>query len=355
MSVRWGIVGASDIAATRVIPKMRERGDKVIAVQSGTREWGDNFARTAGIETVVADISAMLERTDIDAVYISSANTKHRSQAIAAAQAGKHVLCEKPLALSLADATEMIREAEDHDVVLAVNHHLPGAATHRMLRRLVKDGAIGRTLGVRISHAVLLPERLRGWRVTNADGGGVVMDITSHDASVLDALLKEHPTTASGLAIRQATWSDGSNAEEPVPDAVMATLGYESGVLAQLHDAFTIPHSPTRLEILGDEGTLTGIDVMTQDPIGSVWLNTGGGQREIDVGKRTDLYTVVLDSFVAAIDGTGDPSVTAAAGVRALAVAMAVQASLTKGEAVTLPEMWEPSAAATSKRPLDSA
>ncbi len=337
--LRWGLIGASDIAATRVLPKIRERGDTVNAIQSGTLERGRSFANTAGIEHVVTDVGDLVERDDIDAVYISSANHHHHRQAIAAAEAGKHVLCEKPIALSIADAERMLRVADDNDVVLAVNHHLPGADTHTEIRRLVRAGAIGRLLAVRLAHAVMLPERLRGWRVNAPEGGGVVMDITCHDASVLDPLLAEHPHAAAGLAVRQGSWAqEAAQTDVLVPDAVMATLSYKSGVLVQLHDAFTISYGETRLEVFGEEGTITGLGVMTQDPSGSVWLQSEAGTREIDIPDRADLYMVGLDSFAAAIDGTGEPSVTGEAGVRALSVALAVHTSLASGETVTLSE-----------------
>ncbi len=335
-ATRWALIGASDIAATRMIPAIRARGDVVVAVQSSTTAWANSFAQKFDIRNAVTSVSEICDRDDVDAVYISSANAKHHAQAVAAAKSGTHVLCEKPLALSVSNAVEMVRVARESGVILAVNHHLPGADTHRAMQRLVRDGAVGRPLAVRVSHAVLLPERLRSWRVDDAEGGGVVMDITTHDASVLDALLGAHPVEVSGLAVQQADWAGSGSSDISVPDSVMATLRYESGVLAQIHDAFTVPYSPTRLEVLGDEATLTALDVMTQDPIGSVWLQSGKEHREIDVGERSDLYSIILNSFVEAVDGTGEPSVSGEAGIRSLAVALAVQSSVSSGQSVAV-------------------
>ena len=184
-SIRWGLIGASDIAETRMIPAMRRLGHDVIAVASGSADWAATYAGRNDIPAS-GSVEDVLARDDIDAVYISSTNELHRSQTEMAAAAGKHVLCEKPLALSIADGRAMLAACERAGVILATNHHMPGSGLHRTIRHLVADGAVGRILAVRVFHAVMLPERLQGWRLENRAGGGVTLDITCHDASVLN-------------------------------------------------------------------------------------------------------------------------------------------------------------------------
>lgn len=333
--MRWGLIGASDIASTRMVPALRARGLDVVAVQSSTAAWASGFASNCGIPHATSSVNELCGRGDIDAVYISSTNEKHFDQAMTAIDAGKHVLCEKPIALSVEHATTMVRAAKDRGVVLAVNHHLPGAATHRAMRHLLQTGAIGRPLAVRISHAVLLPERLRGWRLADRTGGGVILDIVCHDAAALDALLGRHALQASALAVRQGPEIDSAVPDQSLPpDAVMATIHYEGDVLVQTHAAFTVDHTPTRLEILGTAGSIVAHDVMTQNPMGTVVLRTGNEVSEVDVGERRDLYDVVIEAFVEAVAGSGQPTVDGAAGARALAVALAVRQSVETGNAI---------------------
>ena len=158
--LRWGLIGASDIAETRMVPAMRRLGHDVVAVASASVDRATAFANRNGIRAsgLVADVVA---RDDIDAVYVSSTNEHHRAQTELAAAAGKHVLCEKPLALSVEDGRAMVEACERAGVTLATNHHLPGAGTHRTIRSLVAGGAVGRVLAVRVFHAVMLPERLQ--------------------------------------------------------------------------------------------------------------------------------------------------------------------------------------------------
>ncbi len=328
--VRWGLIGASDIAATRVVPAMRGLGHEVLACVSSSLNHATAYAARNGIPDATDDLAAMLGRDDIDAVYISSTNERHRAQAEAAAGAGKHVLCEKPIAISLEDAHRVVETCSKAGVVLAVNHHLPGAGTHRTIRGLVHRGAIGRVLTVSVRHAVLLPERLRGWRLSDAVGAGVVLDITCHDASVVNPLLGSPAIEAVALSARQGSWDSRSE------DVAMSVVRYADDVLVQTHDAFTSPFTPTVLEVHGDEGSVVGTDVMTQDPIGQVLLRDKAGTREIDVPDRRPLYDIVLSAFESAVRGDGTPTATGEDGLRAFAVAAAVLEAAASGRSVPI-------------------
>jgi 1,5-anhydro-D-fructose reductase (1,5-anhydro-D-mannitol-forming) len=343
-ALRWGLIGASDIAASRVIPAMRELGQAPVAVASRSPERAARYANANDIGFGTASASELLDRDDVDAVYISSTNELHAEQSLAAIAAGKHVLCEKPLALTLDDAASMLTAATSAGKVFAVNHHLPGAGTHRTVRRLLAEGAIGRPLAVKVSHAVSLPARLRGWRLADLPGGGVIMDITCHDASVMNALLGVRALKVTALAVTQGDWASG--APRGAADAAMAVIAYDGEVLAQTHDAFTIGSARTCLEVYGSHGAIIAIDVMTQDPIGTVVLRADGREHEVDVADRRDLYQIALADFAAAARGDGQPSVTGVDGANALAVALAAQRAAATGAASPIDTWFSPPATA---------
>src|SRR5215208_4723868 len=186
-SIGWGLIGASTIARSFMIAAINAQDSgRVVAVTSSDPERGRRFAAETGIPRAHATVNDLLADPEIDAVYISTTNELHRPQTLAAAAVGKHVLCEKPLALNLDDARVMVAACQDAGVVMGTNHHLRNAASHRKLRELVANGAIGQPLAVRVFHAVYLPESLQGWRISRADaGGGVILDITVHDADTL--------------------------------------------------------------------------------------------------------------------------------------------------------------------------
>ena len=132
--LRWGLIGASTIAAEHMIGAFRANGGEVVSVMSANADRATRYAREHGIEHATTSLADLVASKEIDAVYISTTNDLHRDQVFAAAAAGKHVLCEKPLALTLADARAMVAECRKRGVVMGTNHHLRNAATHRAMR-----------------------------------------------------------------------------------------------------------------------------------------------------------------------------------------------------------------------------
>jgi len=106
--IRWGLIGASTIAHEWVIDAIRASGGEIVSVMSTNAERGKKYAADHGIPYSVTDLDTLLNSQPIDAVYISTTNELHKDQVLAAAKAGKHVLCEKPLATDLADAKTMV-------------------------------------------------------------------------------------------------------------------------------------------------------------------------------------------------------------------------------------------------------
>jgi 1,5-anhydro-D-fructose reductase (1,5-anhydro-D-mannitol-forming) len=334
-SFGWGLIGASTIARSYMIAAInRQPNGTVVAITSSDPERGARFAAEHGIPWAHPTVDALLADPDVDAVYISTTNELHQSQTLAAAAAGKHVLCEKPLALTLAGAREMVDACRDAGVVMGTNHHLRNAATHRKLRELIAGGAIGKPLAVRVFHAVYLPEFLQGWRINRADaGGGVILDITVHDADTLRYVLDDEPDEVTAMTASQGMAGDG------LADAVMGVIRFRSGVLAQFHDAFTIKHTLTGFEAHGTEGSLLGRDVMTQAPKGEIVLRRGDVEETIDSGEHEDLYTRSVRNFTNAMLGRGQPSASGEDGIRSLAVALAAAESAETGRAVAVADV----------------
>ncbi|TIU38907.1 MAG: Gfo/Idh/MocA family oxidoreductase, partial [Mesorhizobium sp.] len=134
MSTRWGLIGASTIAKQFMISAIRAQANgEIAAVMSSNAERAEAYARENGIPAAVSTLDALLN-SDIDAVYISTTNELHLEQGMAAIKAGKHVLCEKPLALTSADAKTMVSAAKNAGIVFGTNHHLRNAGAHRAMR-----------------------------------------------------------------------------------------------------------------------------------------------------------------------------------------------------------------------------
>lgn len=328
--VGWGVVGASNIAREWMIPAIKGQPEsRVVAVTGGDPARVAAYAAAQGVPAA-ASLEALLADPAVDAVYVSSTNEQHHAQAMAAIAAGKHVLCEKPLALRLDDAREMVGAAAAAGLVFGTNHHLRNSVVHRTLREMVADGTIGQPLSVRVFHAVHLPEKLRGWRVNQPDGGGVVLDITVHDADTLRFVLHAEAEAATAMTVNQGMASGG------LEDGVMAVLRFDNGAMVQLHDAFTHRHAVTGFEVHGSEGSLYARDAMTQRAVGSIVLRRDGVEEVIELADPENLYQRAVRNFNAAVRGEGAPSATGEDGVRSLAIALAVRESAATGRQVAI-------------------
>ncbi|WBU61733.1 Gfo/Idh/MocA family protein [Paracoccus albus] len=322
--MKLGLIGASNIAEVRMIPAFRENGHEVIAVQSGGQSRADEFAAKNDIPNATTSIDELLALPGLDAVYISSTNEKHFDQAMAAIKAGKHVLCEKPLAMNIADAVRMVKAAEDAGLVFATNHHLRNGANHRAIRDLVQKGEIGQVLSLRVFHAVHLPEQLQGWRIDNAGaGGGVILDIVVHDADTVRFYLDEDPVDV----VAQAT-SGGLG--QGVEDSVMSVWSMPSGAQVMAHESFTHAHAGTGIEIHGTEGSIIAREVM-QGPGGEIMLRRGKEVTPVAFDPE-EVYPRSARLFGAAVEGKGQPAATGRDGIASLAVALAVAEAARTGQ-----------------------
>jgi 1,5-anhydro-D-fructose reductase (1,5-anhydro-D-mannitol-forming) len=304
---------------------------RVVAVRSSDPVRARAFAATHDIPQAHETVEGLLADPAVDIVYISTTNDKPQPLTLAAAAAGKHVLCEKPLALSVAGAQEMVAVCRAAGVVLGTNHHLRNSAFHRTLRDRIKAGAIGEPLAARVFHAVYLPVNLQGWRVADpAAGGGVILDITVHDADTLRFVLDDNPQEVTALTASQGMATTG------LPDAVMGVMRFHRGTLVQFHDAFTIRHARTGFEVHGTEGSLIGVNCMTQEPVGALYWQRGSEREEIDVDPHENLYERSVRAYNAAVLGKRSPAATGEDGVWSLATALAAAESAATGQVVKL-------------------
>ncbi|MEX1287526.1 MAG: Gfo/Idh/MocA family oxidoreductase [Acidimicrobiia bacterium] len=194
-TVRWGIVSTADIGMTKVTPAIQEAANaEVVAIASR----GEDRARTAadrlGIPTAYGSYEALLEADDVDAVYIPLPNDQHAEWTMRAAAAGKHVLCEKPLAMTASQAEEMAAACEEAGVVLAEAFMYRHHPTWEEVARLVESRAIGDLRGVQtwFSYFNDDPTNIRN---LPEHGGGAVMDIGCYPINVSRMLFGAEPVS----------------------------------------------------------------------------------------------------------------------------------------------------------------
>ena len=326
-AIRWGLIGATVIGREWMVPAIREAGGEIIGVMSTDASRGRAYTDEFGVPLAFTSLPELFA-SGIDAVYVSTTNERHRAETVAAAEAGIHVLCEKPLATSLADARAMVAACRKAGVVLGTNHHLRNAAVHRALRDLVAAGRIGRPLSARVVHAGYLPTHLHGWRLNNpAAGAGAILDLAVHDVDLLRFILADEPQEVMTFA------QNSGMAVAGVDDAALSLIRFRSGLLAHLFDGFTTKYVETGVEVHGSDGSLVARDCMSQAPRGSLLLRSAAGEEQIPLDQR-NYYVRGVRMFQDAIAGKGKPEATGEDGVISLAVALAALESAKTGRAV---------------------
>lgn len=329
-ALKWGLIGTSRIAAEWVIPAiMQTPGNSVVSVQGGDSSRVSEYAKRHGIQKSFTSVDELLA-TDIDAVYISNTNEKHAPCAMAALEAGKHVLGEKPMAMVLDEAQSMVSLAREKGLVLAINHHLRAMNSHRKIRELVESDALGKLVAVRAMFGVLLPEENRGWRTESAAAGaGVFFDLTVHDADTLHFILGERFRRVAAF-----TSNNGISAQG-IEDGVAIIAQTESGIPVQILESFAVGHADTSLELHGTKASLFAEGVLLQRPGGRLELSMNGERTQINV-EHENAYPRVIAAFAEAVHGNGQPLVSGDDGLASLKFAIAARTAAQKGKTIDL-------------------
>ena len=177
-SCNWGVVGLGWVAADFVLPAMARTHSKVVACLGSSPEKTQAFAQRFNIAHACANLDALLNDATVDAVYIALPNAMHHEAVLAAAKAKKHVLCEKPFAMTVAHAREMVAACREAGVVLRIAHQIRLDAAIVRAREIVRSGRLGRLAEVSLERGSANPAR-KTWRLDNSQSG-VIFDVGVH-------------------------------------------------------------------------------------------------------------------------------------------------------------------------------
>ena len=317
-AVRWGLVGCGDIAARRVVPALRDSpGSALVAVARARAELAAEFAQRHGAKRWYADWRELLQDPEIDAVYVATPVRLHAEQAVAAAEAGKHVLCEKPMALDVQGCERMLSAARRHGVRMGVayyRHHYPVVTR---LRELLASGELGPpVLAQAQAFEPFDPPagHPRAWLLRKDEsGGGPMMDFGCHRIEVLLDLLGPVEESRGYLANVRL------RARE-VEDTCVAHLRFRSGAQGVVAVSHAAAESRDTLQIFCAGGSLH-VDVLNQ---GHLRIVTPAGAREEVHPPHANLHQPLVEDFVAAVREDREPAVTGEIGLEVSRVLAAI-------------------------------
>jgi predicted dehydrogenase len=244
--LNWGFLSTARINRALIQPLQVSKRNHLLAVASRTQASADAYANEKRIERAYGSYEALLADPDIDVIYNPLPNHLHAEWTIKAVEAGKHVLCEKPLALSVAEVDAIKDAAHKHKRVVAeafMYRHHPQTLK---VRELVQNGSIGTVKLIRGSFSFILT-RADDVRLNPEWGGGSIWDVGCYPISYARSVLGEEPVEVFGW---QATGQTG------IDETFVGQMRFENGVIAQFDSSFVIPFHAF-MEIIGSEGTLS--------------------------------------------------------------------------------------------------
>jgi predicted dehydrogenase len=298
--LRWGIMSTANIGVRKVIPATQKAERcEVVAIASRDGERAAETAAELGIPRAHEGYEALLADPHVDAVYIPLPNSEHAEWTIAAARAGKHALCEKPLAMTAAEAEEMVRACATEGVLLMEGFMYRLHPSWVSVRELVASGRIGRLRAVQ-SWFSYFNDDPRNIRNVPELGGGALYDIGCYCINLSRMLLGAEPTAIEGSVMRDETGTDVLTS---------AILAFDEDVAAFTCSTRTEPDQ--RVHIYGTEGRISmGIPFNIPSDRPTEIVVTAGGDPPVSPDSETltfaaaDQYTIQAERFAdAVLDG----------------------------------------------------
>jgi 1,5-anhydro-D-fructose reductase (1,5-anhydro-D-mannitol-forming) len=334
VTIRWALLGPGRHAERSVVPAMkRAAGSEFAAVVSRDRARGEAFARTHGISKAYTSLEEVLRDQDIDALYDAAPDGLHAPHAIAAAAAGKHVLVEKPLALSSAEARAAIDACRRHGVVLGVVFNQRHEAVHQEARRMILAGEIGELKLAHVQIALRTATQRPGvtppvtWRTDpNMRAGGITISIGDHAHDTLAYIAGQQIEAVSAL-------SDATQSAPPNERVVSLLLKLSGGAIGYAAASYATPFAKRPFELHGTKGTIviensyTYLTGAGDDPTPSLTLVNEAGSKTARF-PASDCFRLEIEQFARAIEGKDTPMTPATEGLRALAVGDAIYAAI---------------------------
>jgi 1,5-anhydro-D-fructose reductase (1,5-anhydro-D-mannitol-forming) len=316
-------------------------GNRLVGVYSRDKQRAEAFAQKHGFAAAYDALDDLLKNPEIQAVFIASPNSLHAFHTKMAAEAGKHVLVEKPMAVNVAEALDMVHTCRRTGVKLGLGFHLRHHPGHRRARRLIQEGILG---FITLAHAqfcfpekrgvVDLPRRpaLSHWWEDTAMVGGAysIMGMGVHALDLLQFLMGQPITEVAAI-------TDGQTAKKSLDEIAAIALRFRGGAIGTVCCGRRVPDTRNDAVIYG-----TGGRVLLQD---TVWEPMRGklevmsdtvNMEEPYEGDLLSLYRLQIESFQRAVQGGEQFDASGMDGVRAVQVASAIIESASTGRTVRI-------------------
>ncbi|HYL41814.1 MAG TPA: Gfo/Idh/MocA family oxidoreductase [Ktedonobacteraceae bacterium] len=287
MTCNWGIIGPGFVATRAILPAMQHVSPaRTLAIASRNNERAQAVAQQFGIERVYSNYQALLDDRDIDVVYIALPNYLHHPWTLRAAEAGKHVLCEKPLATSAGEGAEMISACQRANVLLMEASMYRFHPRMLFLKQMLESGTLGT---LRFLHAAFsFPfNNPNNYRSQQEYGGGALLDVGTYCINAVRWLTDSEPLHMQGFMRRKGA----------IDIDTQALLTFTGEVMAHIQCSFAAAEHQV-IEVVGTTGTVTASQAFTAwTDDSTTLLLQNGSHREQKTFAPVDPYQAMLQHF----------------------------------------------------------
>ncbi|MBX3011037.1 MAG: Gfo/Idh/MocA family oxidoreductase [Caldilineaceae bacterium] len=334
MTLCWAILGAGKIAERQMVSAIAQAADQeLVAVMRRDLVAARAFAAAHGVPQAYATVADLAADPAVDAVYVATPPYLHAEQVVQVAEQGKHVLCEKPLALNTTQAQRMLDSCRANGVQLMVCYYQRYNSRHQQIKALLAAGAIGQVTALHINFSDYFPPTPGFWHHDPAiSGGGPLMDLGIHCIDLVRYLC--------GPAVAVTALVDTLAAESPVEDTATVLLKLANGAQAVITSHWstaTFVPQANGLVIYGTQGMIEATPIQAKDSAGTLLVTTAAGVQDFSVapgGRRP--HVALLEDFANALALGAPAPIPGEEGLAGLAVVAAAYQAAKRGKRIAL-------------------
>ena len=337
MLIRWGIIGIGRHVGRFMAPALNQAANtKVVAVCSRSMEKAKNFATQYGVERAYGSLAKMLDDPEFDVLYVSTPNSLHAQHTIQAAEAGKHVLCEKPMALTEADCERMIEACNKNGVKLGIDFQNRYHPAHVEARRLVQDGKVGKIYVAKAQYCHGFTRGFihslwqGGWRTDfSMAGGGALMGTGLHPIDLLRFLLDSEVEEVQALC--------DPKTPDAIDEMVYAILKLQNDVHGVIISGFIAPRSDDDVVLYGNQAKVTCKGTVGMPLRGELLVEGDSINLRMAFPTNEPLpgnFIRVIEAFNRCVEENTEPDITGYNGLQMVRIANAILESSRKGKVV---------------------
>lgn len=307
--IRYGIIGFGDFAERKIMPAIRKsRNSELVAIQKRSAEAAKEKAIIHNIPLFFDSVEALCHSPEIDAVFIVSANAAHYSETLLAARAGKHVLVEKPMAITYQEGVEMVEACQRANVKFMVGHMSRFSPLIQRMKEIVSSGDIGDITYARSEFVFDGRKSQRNWLLNKkAAGGGPLYDIGIHCIDTMRCILNDDEVVSVQSMHRS------SNVAEETERTNLLSLRFKKGAVGSIYTSYEPPYYRSFIEVIGTEGSVAAYNFIPSNVIVTLEYRSTKNNTIETIHEENivipDLYEVEVTHFSDCILNNEEPLV----------------------------------------------